>query len=95
MALIEAPAATSICSKAGPAARITLPCASAGSRTQPPLPAKPPASQASESTITPASSMICLMSSMNAESFRRLACSWFLTRPGIKVALNCGCLPLA
>jgi hypothetical protein len=43
----------------------------------------------------PCSSMICLMSSMNAESFSRLACSWFFTSPGISVALNCGCLPLA
>ena len=57
--------------------------------------AKPPASHASESTMMPASSMIALMSSMNAESFRRLACSWFLTRPGMSVALNCGCLPEA
>ena len=80
---------------AGPAERITLPEASAGSSTQPPLLAKPPASQASDSTMMPASSMICLMSSMNGESLRRLACSWFLTRPGISVALNCGCLPLA
>ena len=59
------------------------------------LEAKAPASHASEITTTPASLMIFLMSSMKGESFRRLAWSWFLTRPGMRVALNCGCLPLA
>jgi len=48
-----------------------------------------------EETTTPASSMIALMSSMKALSFKRLAWSWFFTSPGIRVELNCGCLPEA
>ena len=57
--------------------------------------AKPPASQPSASTITPSSAMIALISSMNGDFDRRLACSWLLTKAGISVALNCGCWPEA
>jgi hypothetical protein len=52
---MEAPAAASISSKDGPAARIMEPFTSSGSRMQFFLEAKPPASQASASTSTPAS----------------------------------------
>ena len=90
---IEAPAPASICSNAGPAARVTCPFMSSGHRMRILLGAKPPASQASASTMAPASLMIFLMSAMNGDALSRFACSWFFTSPGISVALNCGWRP--
>ena len=92
---IEAPAPASICSNAGPAARVTWPLMSSGIRMQFFLEAKPPASQASASTMAPASLMIFLISAMNGEALSRRAWSWFFTSPGMSVALNCGWRPLA
>lgn len=46
--------------------------------------------QASASTRAPPASMILRISSMKGDLFRRCACAWLLTRPGISVAPNCG-----
>ncbi len=54
-----------------------------------------PASQASESTITPAFSILARISFMNCESAMRAARSWLRTRPGMSVAPNSRTLPLA
>ena len=92
---IEAPAACHIAAKVGPAERIFRPLMSAGVRMQPFLDATAPASQASDSTMTPAFSILALMSFMNCESFSRAARSWLRTSPGISVAPNARTLPLA
>src|SRR5215470_14508737 len=65
---IEAPAACHIAAKVGPAERSFCPLTSAGERMQDFLDATAPASQASESTITPAFSILALISFMNFES---------------------------
>ncbi len=95
MEAMEAPAASSISSKAGPAARKFWPSTVSGEVMQRSLEAKPPASQASASTRAPPSSITALIISMYSESLRRWACSWLRTRPGIRVAENSGWRPLA
>ena len=70
---MEAPAVASISSNAGPAARMVCPCTVSGEVMHCWLEAKPPASQASASTRAPASSITCLIMSMNSESLRRWA----------------------
>ena len=90
-----APAASHIAAKVGPAARNFMPFKSSGLRMQLPLAAMPPANQASESTMTPLLSISLRMSVMNCEALMRLARSWLRIKPGIRVALNAGTLPLA
>ncbi len=92
---MDAPAACHICANVGPAERNLSPFTSAGVRMQPRLEAMAPASQASESTITPAFSMRARMSFMKGESLMRAARSWLRTRPGIRVAPKARTLPLA
>src|SRR5439155_1429345 len=92
---MEAPADCHIAAKVGPAERTFRPLMSAGERMQALFDAIAPASQASESTITPALSIFALISFMNSELFTRAARSWLRTRPGISVAPNARTLPLA
>ena len=92
---IDAPAACHIAAKVGPAERIFRPLMSSGVRMQAFLEATAPASQASDRTITPAFSILALISFMNWESLSRAARSWLRTRPGISVAPNARTLPLA
>src|SRR5213594_513596 len=92
---MEAPADCHIAAKVGPAERTLRPLMSAGVRMQAFFDAIAPASQASESTMTPALSILALISFMNSELFTRAARSWLRTRPGISVAPNARTLPLA
>src|SRR5215212_5340496 len=64
---IDAPADCHIEAKVGPAERTLRPLMSSGLRMQPFLEAIAPASQASASTMTPAFSILALMSFMNGE----------------------------
>ena len=79
----------------GPAERNLRPFTSSGLRMQPFFDAMPPASQASESTMTPALSIFALTSFMKGESFTRNARSWLRMRPGMRVTPNARTLPLA
>ena len=92
---MEAPAACHIDANVGPAERNLRPFTSSGLRMQLFLEAIAPASQASESTMTPDFSILARMSFMNCESLMRAARSWLRTRPGISVAPKSRTLPLA
>src|SRR5215813_14650515 len=78
---IDAPAACHIEANVGPAERIFGPLMSAGVRMQAFFEATAPASQASDRTMTPAFSILALISFMNLESFMRSARSWLRTSP--------------
>ena len=92
---MDAPADCHIAAKVGPAERTLTPLMSAGVRTHDFFEAMPPASHASDKTMTPAFSIFDRISFMNLESLRRAARSWLRTRPGISVAPKARSLPLA
>ena len=92
---MEAPACCHMAAKVGPAERIFSPLMSSGFTMQPSFEATAPASQASESTITPASSIFALIACMKGELFSLSARSWLRTSPGISVAPKARTLPLA
>src|SRR3569623_1759040 len=90
-----APADCHMAAKVGPAARTFMPFNSAGFVMQLSFEARPPANQASERTITPCFAISARISFMNCEALMRFARSWLRIKPGIRVALNTGTLPLA